>query len=160
MWLHDRQEPLGSPEYSDEPVPRPEMKAVRFEDLVPYWDGDRAKEVGYLRWLASWVGGKNGLDLNPEASVASDNIELGFMGLLPANKQPMRAQACAVAYFVVHGHVATTIDGDAAGEALTLGAIDCLRVPSGEAHSLGNVGDGTAQLVWLHEQVTNGTSPP
>lgn len=61
---------------------------VRFEDLVPYWGGHQAKEVGYLSWLASWVGGKTGLDLNPGASVPSDNISLGFMGLLPANKQP------------------------------------------------------------------------
>lgn len=160
LWLHDRQEPLGSAEYPEEPVPCPEMKMVRFEDLVPSWGAHQAKEVGYLRWLASWVGGKTGLDLNPEASVSSDNIALGFMGLLPANKQPMRAQACAVAYFVVRGHVAATIEGDAAGEALTLGPKDCLYVRPGEAHSIRNVGDDTAQLVWLHEESNDEASPP
>ena len=160
LWLHDRQEPLGSAEYPEEPIPCPEMRMVRFEDLVPYWDGPRAKEVGHLRWLASWVGGAGGLDLNPEYSVPSDNIALGFMGILPANKQPMRAQACAVTYFVARGNVTVAVEGDAAGEALTLGPRDCLRVPPEEAHSIRNVGGGTAHLVWLHEEVIHGASPP
>lgn len=160
LWLHDRQELLGSAEYPEEPVPCPEMRIVRFEDLVPYWESDRAKEVGHLRWLASWVGGASGLDLNPEVSVSSDNIALGFMGILPANKQPMRTQACAVTYFVVRGHVAAAVEGDAAGEAAALGPRDCLRVPPGEAHSLRNVGEGTAHLIWLHEELTGGVSLP
>ncbi len=161
LWLHDRQEPLGVADYPEkESVPCPEMKMVRFEDLVPYWDSHLAKEAGYSRWLASWVGGKVGMVLNPGASVSSDNIALGFMGLLPANRQPMRPQPCAVTYFVARGHVAAVIEGDAAGEALTLGLKDCLRVPPGEAHSIRNVGDGTAQLVWLYEELIDGASPP
>lgn len=161
LWLHDRQEPLGVADYpEEEQVPCPQMKTVRFEDLVPSWGGHQAKEVGHLRWLASWVGATTGLDLNPGTSVSSDNIALGFMGILPANKQPMRTQACAVAYFVAQGHVVVSIGEDTAGEALTLGPKDCLYVPSGEAHSIRNVGAGTAQLVWLHEESTDGASLP
>ncbi len=160
LWIHDRQEPLGAATYPEEPLPCPEMKMVRFEDLVPYWGSHQAKEVGHLRWLASWVGGTTGPDLNPESSVPNDNIALGLMGLLPANKQPMQAQPCAVAYFVVRGHVAVNIEGNSVGGALTLGPKDCLYVPSGEAHSIRNAGDGTAQLVWLHEELTSGAGPP
>jgi mannose-6-phosphate isomerase-like protein (cupin superfamily) len=161
LWLHDRQEPVGLADYPEEElVPCPEMKTVRFEDLVPYWGSHQAKEPGYLRWLASWVGGTRSLDLNPEASVSSDNIVLGFMGILPANKQPMRAQPCAVTYFVVRGHVAVALGEGASGKALMLGPKDCLHVPPQEPHSIRNVGDGTAQLVWLHEELTDQATPP
>ena len=161
LWLHDRQQPVGEAEYPEgDLVPCPEMKMVRFDDLVPHWGGQRAKEVGYSRWLASWVGGTTGPDLNPRVSVSSDNIALGFMGIPPANRQSMRAQPCAVTYFVVRGRIAVALGEDAAEETGKLEPKDCLYVPPEEAHWIRNVGDGTAQLVWLHEELTDEAGPP
>lgn len=70
----------------------------------------------------------------------------------------MNTQPCAVTYFVVRSQVA--VEADTAEEAPTLGPRDRLYVPPGEAHSIRNVGDGTAQLVWLHEELTDEASTP
>ena len=156
LWLHDRQEPVDAAEYADEPeVPGPAMQVVRFEELVPSWDGPQARDVGSLRWLASWVAAE-GAGVTPGVSVPSDTIALGLMGLLPANRQPLQALPAATVYLVVRGRVAVALEGGAPGDRLSLGPRDVLRVEAGEAHALRCLGDETAQVVWVREDLAGG----
>ena len=71
------------------------MRIIRFDDLEPSWDGDQAKEVGFLRWAVTWV--------------RSDTVALGLMGVLPANAQPLRSLPCGVVYVVARARVVATL---------------------------------------------------
>jgi mannose-6-phosphate isomerase-like protein (cupin superfamily) len=151
LWVHDRQEPVDAGDYADEPGPGPAMTVVRFDDLEPSWAARSAKEVGFLRWSATWV---DGAGHGP--SVLSDTIEMGLMGLLGANRQPTQAQPCGVVYLLVHGEVVADVDG--APRRMAVG--DCLSVAAGEQHALRNVGPDTAQVVWIHDDVGHGPLSP
>ena len=161
LWLHDRQEPVGAAHYPDsDDVPCPPMHVVRFVDLAPSWEAPQAREVGFLRWLVTWVRGSSAPGVLPDGSVPNENIALGLLGILPANQQPMGALACSVVYFVAQGQVVVTLEQDGAGKATVLGSRDLLHVPAGAAHSIRNLGDDTAKLIWVHEQVVNEVGSP
>jgi hypothetical protein len=51
-------EPLGAAHYPDtEDIPCPPMHMVRFADQAPSWQSSQAREVGFLRWLVTYVRG-------------------------------------------------------------------------------------------------------
>jgi len=161
LWVHDRQEALGAAHYPDtDDIACPPMQMVRFADLAPSWDAPQAREVGFLRWLVTWVRGSSTPDVGPDGSLANENIALGLVGILPANHQPMGAAAYPVVYFVAQGHVVVALEQDVGGRGTVLGPRDCVHVPAGSAHSLRNLGDDTAKLVWIHEQVVDEVDAP
>jgi len=55
---------------------------VRFRDLEPSWHVLAAKEPGYMRWLISWVGGRDEfVNLSLGKAVENEEIYVGYMHL-------------------------------------------------------------------------------
>lgn len=155
LWIHDRQEPLGAAHYPDtEDIPCPPMRLVRFADLTPSWQSSQAREIGFVRWLMTYVrGGSRPEGVATDGSLTNQNIALGLLGIQPANRQPLEAAGVPLVYFVAQGQVAVSSHrSDFPAE--VLGPRDVFHVPLGTAHSIRNVGDGIAQLVWVHEHVS------
>ncbi len=154
LWVHDRQEPLGAAHYPEtEDIPCPPMHMVRFADLAPSWESSQAREVGFLRWLVTYVrGGSTSAEVAADGSLTNENIALGLLGIQPANQQPLEAAEVPIVYFVAQGQVVVCSHQNG-GLAKVLGPRDVFHVPAATAHSIRNVGDDIAQVVWVHEQV-------
>lgn len=154
LWIHDRQEPLGAAHYPDtEDMPCPPMHLVRFDDLVPSWQSSQAREVGFLRWLVTYVtGASRSEQVAADGSLTNENIAVGLLSIQPGNQQPREVAQEPLAYVVVRGQVVVTSEQDGGG-AEVLGPKDVLHVPAGAAYSLRNGGDSAAQLVRVQEQV-------
>lgn len=152
--IHDRLERKGSAQYTDESrLPCPAMQLVSFRELEPNWQGHMAKQTGYLRWLASWLGGFNGLDFHPGQSIKNEHAALGFMGMMPYNKQPRHRNESGVVYFVAQGNIAVSGPG---GREEIAGLYDTIYVPPGEEHAVRNVSGEIAHIVWMHDKLVDG----
>lgn len=154
LWIHDRQEMLGSAHYPDtDDIPCPPMHMVRFADLAPSWESPQAREIGFVRWLVTYVrGGSVSEEVAGDGSLTNKNIALGLLGIQSANVHPLETAEVPIVYFVAQGQVVVCSDQHG-GPVKVLGPRDAFHVPAGTAHSIRNVGDSTAQLVWVHEQV-------
>ncbi len=135
LWIHDRQEPLGAAHYPDtEDIPCPPMHMVRFADLAPSWQSSQAREVGFLRWLVTYVRGvSNAEQVTADGSLTNENTALGVLGIQPASQQPLEVAEVPLVYFVARGWVvvASEHEGDSAE---VLGPRDVLHVPAGAPH--------------------------
>lgn len=150
LWIHDRQETEGSSQYiEDRHQPCPPVKLVKYNELMPYWESHKAKEIGNSRFLVNWIGSAEGIDFNPEHSGKSEHIVFGSMGILPYNKQPRHRNGTGVVYFIAQGSVAVS---GADGKEEVVGPYDCIYVPAGEPHGLRNIAGETAYVIWLHEE--------
>ncbi len=154
LWIHDRQEPLGAAHYPDtEDIPCPPMHMLRFTDLAPSWQLSQAREVGFLRWLVTYVRGASDAEqVTADGPVTNENIALGLLGIQPGNQQPLEAAGVPLVYFVARGQVVVAFEHEG-HSAEILGPRDVLHVPAGAAHSIRNCGDSVAQLVRIQEQV-------
>ena len=143
IWLHDAVEKAGVSVYLDGPGPFPAEEAVRliaFDDLVPDWNGDRAKEGGHLRWRANWV--FRGGDLNPGVAVANPALAVGVSVIAPGNSGVGHDHPFAETYVVMRG--AGVVGNE------RIGRLDAVHFPAGVPHSVRNSGDEPLYLLWVH----------
>jgi len=154
IWLHDNIEKKGVTVYYtfEEDITAPqteEISVIKFNDLEPKWTGPNVKEPGNLHWLINWVGGKEGFtNFNPEYAATSDEVLLGLMVVLPAQKQVSKSGSSAELYIIMRGKALVDV-GNGNEE---LGRLDALYVPPEKSRTIRNHGDEPVFIMWIHEK--------
>lgn len=154
IWLHDQIEKKGTTVYytMEDKITVPqtgEISVIKFNDLEPKWTGPNVKEPGHLHWLLNWVGGKEGfINFNPEYSMISEQIFMGLMVILPAQKQVSKSGSSAELYIIMRGKALVNI-GHGNEE---LGRLDALYIPPEKFRVIRNHGDEPVFIMWIHEK--------
>ena len=153
IWLHDAIEKNGVSVYLDGPGPFPSEKQVSLvslKDLAPDWNGTRAKEGGFMRWMASWVARPGSINHNPGHAAINDRLAVGVTMIAPGNSHVAHAHGHAETYVIMRGHAILQQDGHNA----QLGRLDAVHCPPGAVHALRNSGDAPLYVMWAHDPGT------
>ena len=133
-------------------------RLIRFRDLEPTWTTKQAREAGFMRWLATWVGGPPGhINTNPGVAVESDRIAIGMMYLPRGQRQAgVHTHSVTEIYVILQGE----LEGlDASGHPHRAGPLDCTYTPPGCPHGVRNCGMQDVVLIWIHDGIErNGTA--
>ncbi|GAC1338991.1 MAG: hypothetical protein NVSMB18_06370 [Acetobacteraceae bacterium] len=149
VWVHDGIERSDAAVYfpDDHQFDEvPTMDLVRFADLQPDWSAPGAREPGTMRWSVNWVGGlagSPGADLG--AAAHNDRVAVGMTVLEPGHRIPAASLAVTRFYLVIQGEAIADIGAGA----VTLGRLDGLQIPAGEAAALRNNGPACVRLLWV-----------
>ena len=151
IWLHDAIEKWGVSTYLEGPGPFPaddEVRLVRFLDMAPDWNGEKAKDGGHWRWCANWVAGPKGTaNHSPEQAARNDRLAVGVTVIVPGNSQVIHTHAYSETYIVIRGSAVLKQDN----ASVELGVLDAAHFPPHTPHALRNAGDGPLYLLWAHE---------
>lgn len=155
VWVHDGIEKVGTSVYFlDGVVPADyshpaRIQTVRFADLEPSYAAHRAKEVGVMRSMISWVGGAPGYEnYNPGVAVVSDKVAIGMTVLQPAQKSVKHAHGDAETYVVMKGKALINM-GQGNEE---LGKLDGVYLQPGCVHGIRNHGEEPVYVMWVQER--------
>lgn len=132
-------------------------RVVRFASLEPRWTTRAATEPGYLRWLVSYVGGREGfLNASPESGLLSERVVVGVMVMPAGNRQyGLHVHTVSEIYVMLRGRVESL----GVGEPHLAGPLDCVSIPAGAPHGVRAVGSEDVVLLWFHDAVeANGLS--
>jgi mannose-6-phosphate isomerase-like protein (cupin superfamily) len=150
IWVHDGIERNGTAIYypdDHEFGDVPPIELVRFADLAPDWSGPGTKEPGTMRWTVNWVGGPPGSSNPDPAAIPNPRVSIGMTVLEPGHRIPSAALPVSRLYLVVDGEAITHIGAGT----VSLGRLDGLHIPAGEAVGLRNNGPGSLRLLWTDE---------
>lgn len=150
LWVHDGMEKKSNITYYYDEASTPKIGGVaviKFFDLEPHWSAPRARESPYLRFMASYVGGQDGLiNYNPQQAYVSDKCALGLLVIWPESEQVPLSLQSAYCYVVMEGRaVVKTVKRKTQQ---TLGRLDALWVTAGTVHSFRNPGSEPLWLLW------------
>lgn len=154
IWIHDGIEKIGtSVYYMDGIVTGPpqveEITIINFKDLEPSYDAYRAKEVGLMRWLVSWVAGPDGYEnYNRNIAALSEKVAIGMTVLPPAQKQLPQIRKDAEIYIVMRGKALIRVEE----KNEEVNELDAVYVPAGNSHVIRNHGREPVYLMWVHER--------
>ena len=154
IWVHDGIEKIGTSVYYFDgivtgPAQVDEISVINFLDLEPSYAAHRAKEVGYMRWLVSWVGGPAGYEnYNRDIAAVSDKVAIGMTVLYPSQKQVSHSHSDAEVYVVMRGKALINM-GERNQE---IKRLDGVYIPAGTMHGIRNHGEEPVYLMWIHER--------
>jgi len=153
IWIHDGIEKIGtSVYYFDGIVKIPqvdEITMIRYSDLEPSYATHRAKEIEYMRWVISWVGGKDGYEnFNRGIAAESEKVAIGMTVLQPGQKSVPHEHDDAEIYVVMRGKALIKLEKGNQ----EIGKLDGVYIPAGKVHGIRNHGDEPLHLLWVHER--------
>lgn len=132
-----------------------EPRLIRWRELQPHWVVPHAKEVGYLRFNVTYVGGPEGfVNINTETDLISLRTAIGLMWMPVGQRQyGLHRHTVCETYVILEGSVDSlhpTVDANILppDRAETL---DCLHMPIGAPHASRTVGDQDVMLLWFHD---------
>lgn len=102
-----------------------------------------------MRWVISWVAGKDGYEnFNHGIAVESEKVSIGMTVLQPAQKSVPHEHADAEIYVVMRGKGLVNL-GKGNQEVKKL---DGVYIPAGNVHGVRNHGEEPLYLLWVHER--------
>lgn len=125
------------------------MVVIPFGQLKPNWKLHRADQPGYQRWAVTWVGGSEGfLHMNREVGGVSDKCLAGLM-VFPVGTQGagLHTHGFDEVYIIHRGRMAIRRDD---GSEFEMGPLDAAYMPAGAPHTIRNIGDEDAYLIFFH----------
>jgi len=105
-----------------------------------------------MRWLISWVGGREGyINSNPGKAVENEDIGVGLMYLPVGQRQKgLHYHEVTEIYVIIKGH----LEGyDGTGKPHRAGPLDLINIPAGVPHGVRNCGSEDVVMIWLHDGV-------
>jgi len=149
IWVHDGIERNDAAVYYADDHPFgdvPPIDLVRFADLEAAYPEPDARQPGTMRWSVNWVGGLAGSDDPcPAGAVRNNKISIGMTVLEPGHSIPAAVRPVPRLYLVVEGQAITKVGG----VNTTLGYLDGMHLPPGEAAALRNNGPSVLRVLWV-----------
>jgi mannose-6-phosphate isomerase-like protein (cupin superfamily) len=154
IWVHDGIEKIGtSVYYMDGIVTGPpqveDISIIYYKDLEPSYAAHRAKEIGCMRSIVSWVAGPDGHEnFNRGVATESDKVAIGMTVLQPAQKSVPHTHENAEVYVVMSGKAVINL-GKGNEE---INKLDGVYIPAGNVHSVRNHGHEPLCIMWVSER--------
>lgn len=160
LWVNDDIERWGVSVYQEGPGPHPpvnpdepEVRLIPFLDLEPNRSAPRAKDLGFLRWHVSWVGGaRTGTNYNPDHAAQNARIGLSLCVLQPANTMSDAAAPGNALHVVVRGRGVVA----SRGQPQVVGPQDAIFCPAGACVDVRALDDTPLYLVAIQEPSPSG----
>ncbi|KAF2494375.1 hypothetical protein BU16DRAFT_550397 [Lophium mytilinum] len=162
VWVHDGIEKIGTSQYFMDGVvpadypPQPDITIVRFADLEPSYAPFKAKEVEWMRWVVSWVAGREeeGYEnYNPGVAAVSEKCGIGMTVVMPGQKSVPYSQKDAETLVVMKGKGLINFAEESKGKwREEIRRLDGVYVPGCAVRGVRNHGDEPLFLMWVQER--------